>query len=158
MDEMPDLGHLLEQAMQLQQQLVDAQAEAQATEVEGRAGGGSVRVTMTGGGEVLRVRIDPSVVQPDDVELLEDLVLAALHDAAARARDVQAGAMGGLDLGDLGGLGAGLGGGALDVFGVEAVGSADEAEGLDDGADDGEPEGGAPGTSASGGPRPAGPG
>jgi DNA-binding YbaB/EbfC family protein len=102
-----DLGALLEQAMSMQQQLVDAQAAAAATEVEGRAGGGSVRVTMTGGGDVVRVRIDREVVDPAEVDLLEDLILAALHDAAAQAKAVQSDAMGELDLG--GGLGGLLG-------------------------------------------------
>ncbi len=64
------------------------------TEVQGQAGGGAVKVTMTGGGEVTRVRIDPAVVDPAEVDLLEDLVLAALHDAAAKAQAVQSEAMG----------------------------------------------------------------
>jgi len=125
MSDLPDLDALLQQALQMQQQLADAQAEAAATEVVGRAGGGAVHVTMTGGGEVLRVRIDPAVVDPAEVELLEDLVLAALHDAAQQAQQLQADAVGDLgglaalglgDLGDLEGLG-GLGLGGLDPGG-----------------------------------------
>jgi len=131
--DVPDLGQIFEQAMQLQQQLAEAQAEAQATEVEGRAGGGSVTVTMTGGGEVLRVRIDPSVVNAHEVDLLEDLVVAALHDAATKAREVQADAMGGLDLGGLGGLAGGF---ADDDAGGRALGG---------GTSEGETPGGLPG-------------
>lgn len=116
-DDVPGLDALLQQAMKLQEQLLAAQAEAQAAEVEGRAGGTAVRVTMTGAGEVRRVRIDPSVVDAAEVDLLEDLIVAALHDAAHKARDLHAAAMG--DLGDLGGLGGlgelgGLGAGLSD--------------------------------------------
>jgi len=105
----PDLSALLRQAQQMQEQLLAAQAEAAATEVEGRAGGGSVRVTMTGAGEVTAVRIAPEVVDPADVEMLEDLVLAAVHDAQAQVERLQQGAVGGA----LGGLGPGGLGGLL---------------------------------------------
>jgi DNA-binding YbaB/EbfC family protein len=114
MTDVPDLEGLLEQAMQMQQQLMAAQDRARAAEVEGQAGGGAVKVTMTGGGEVTRVRIDAAVVDPAEVDLLEDLVLAALHDAAAKAQAIQSEAMGplaGLGLGESGGGGLGeLGG------------------------------------------------
>ncbi len=91
-----DLGSLMEQASQMQAQLAEAQAEAASQVVEGAAGGGAVKVTVTGAGEFRSVSIDPGAVDPDDVGLLEDLVLAALHDATAQVRDLQAGAMGGL--------------------------------------------------------------
>ncbi|MDZ7679900.1 MAG: YbaB/EbfC family nucleoid-associated protein [Acidimicrobiales bacterium] len=97
----PDLGGLLAQAQQMQQQLIDAQAEAASAVVEGSAGGGSVTIEVTGGLDFRSVRIDPSVVDPDDPSLLEDLVLAALHDAVARINEMQEGAMGGLDLGGI---------------------------------------------------------
>ncbi|MGI9603303.1 MAG: YbaB/EbfC family nucleoid-associated protein [Acidimicrobiales bacterium] len=105
---MPDLSGLLEQA----QNMMAASAEAAATDVEGSAGGGKVVVVVNGNFEFQSVRIDPAVVDPADVEILEDLVLAALRDAAAKVADNQEGAMGGLDLGDLdlGGLGGLLGG------------------------------------------------
>ena len=106
----PDLGGLLAQAQEMQQQLMAAQAEAASTVVEGRAGGGAVIVEVTGGFDFRSVRIDPSVVDPEDPSLLEDLVLAALHDAVAQVNEMQQGAVGGLDLDALGGLG-GLGGG-----------------------------------------------
>ena len=94
------LGGLLAQA----QQMMEAQAQAAEQEVEGVAGGGVVRIRATGTGQVLSVSIDPDVVDPSDVSLLEDLVLAALHDAVAKAQEAQAGAMGGLDMGGLGGI------------------------------------------------------
>jgi DNA-binding YbaB/EbfC family protein len=103
----PDLGKLLQQAQEMQQQLVAAQAEAAEEEVEGQAGGGAVKVRVTGGMAFRAVRIAPEAVDPDDVEMLEDLVLAALHDAVAKAQELQQGALGALGslgLGDLGGL------------------------------------------------------
>jgi DNA-binding YbaB/EbfC family protein len=75
---------LLARALEMQQRLLDAQAEAADETIEGTAGGGKVRVTMTGTGEVTAVRIDPSVVDPSEVDLLEDLVVAAFRDAATR--------------------------------------------------------------------------
>lgn len=95
-----DLSSLLDSA----QQLMSAQQEAADSEVVGSAGGGKVEVTVTGGGEFRQVRISPDVVDPGDVPLLEDLVLAALRDAMARVNAAQAAALGGLDLGGLGGL------------------------------------------------------
>ena len=100
-----DLSSLLDSA----QQLMSAQQEAAESEVVGSAGGGKVEVTVTGGGEFRRVRISPDVVDPADIPLLEDLVLAALRDAMARVNAAQAAALGGLDLGGLGGLGGLLG-------------------------------------------------
>ena len=94
-----DLGSLLDQAQRLQEQLVSAQAAAADTVVEGRAGGGQVVVTMTGEGEPLSVRIDPSVVDPAEPDVLEDLVLAAMRDAVDQARELSQAALGGL--GDL---------------------------------------------------------
>jgi nucleoid-associated protein EbfC len=93
------LGGLLEQA----QQMMAAQAEAAEREVEGAAGGGVVRIRAMGDGQIIGVTIAPEVVDPDDVSLLEDLVLAALHDVHTRLAEIQRDAMG-----PLGGL---LGGG-----------------------------------------------
>ena len=102
---MPDLGALLEQAQQMQQQLLSAQAEAAEQVVEGVAGGGAVRIGVTGGMEFRSVAIEPSAVDPDDVEMLQDLILAALHDATAQVNELNSQALGGL-----GGLGGLLGG------------------------------------------------
>jgi DNA-binding YbaB/EbfC family protein len=109
--QMPDMSALLAQAQQMAEQITAQQSAAQEVEVEGQAGGGAVKIRMTGGGEFLSVRIAPSAVDPDDVEMLEDLVLAALNDAVANAGElVQGPDLGGLDLGSMG-LGGLLGGG-----------------------------------------------
>lgn len=107
-----DLGGLLEQATRMQEQLLAAQAAAAEQEVTGQAGGGVVRVTVSGGGEFRDVAIDPKVVDPTDVEMLQDLVLAALHDAMAKVQELQQSSLGGLDLGGMGGMGGLLGPGS----------------------------------------------
>lgn len=89
------------------QEALAAQAEAAQTVVEGTAGGGVVRVAMTGGGEVTGVTLAREVVDPDDVDMLQDLILAALRDASTKVADLQRealGALGQIDLGSLGGL------------------------------------------------------
>lgn len=98
---MPDLNDLLSQAMKMQEALQSAQREAAEQVVEGVSGGGMVRVTAMGNGEIIRVRIDPKVVDPTDVEMLEDLVLAAVHDAAMKATELSQEAMGRLSFGGL---------------------------------------------------------
>lgn len=95
-----DLGAMMEQA---QQMLAGAQ-EAAAEIVEGSSGGGMVKVEVDGGFDFHSVTIDPSVVNPDDVDMLNDLVLAALRDAATQLQEAQSDAMGGMDLGGLGGM------------------------------------------------------
>ena len=101
-----DLGSLVETAQQMTEQLAAAQDELAATEVEGSAGGNKVRVTLTGDLHPVAVAIDAEVVDPDDTELLEDLVLAAWRDAVAVAdrlqSEGQAGQAAGMDLGALG--------------------------------------------------------
>jgi len=79
---MPDLEAALAQAQQMQQKLMEAQEKLAASEVHGQAGGGLVQVTMKGSGEVVGVRIDPKVVDPSDVETLQDLIVGAIGDAA----------------------------------------------------------------------------
>ncbi len=95
----PDLGNLLSQMQQMQQHLMEAQANAAATVVEGRSGGGAVKVTVTGGMVFQSVSIDASVIDPGDVEMLQDLVLAALRDAVNQANELNSEALGGLGLG-----------------------------------------------------------
>ncbi len=99
---MTDFGALLEQAQAMQQQILEAKASAEAQTVEGQSGGGVVKVRCTGGLQFEAVVIDPAAVDPDDVEMLEDLVLAAIRDAVARANELNQQALGGL--GNLGGL------------------------------------------------------
>ena len=107
---LPGLGGLggLEGLLETAQEALSAQAQAAEEVVEGSAGGGVVRVEMSGAGEVTSVTIAREVVDPDEVEMLQDLVVAALHDAATKVTELQRkalGAFGGLDLGSLGGLG-----------------------------------------------------
>jgi DNA-binding YbaB/EbfC family protein len=93
-----DMGGLLAQA----QDMLAAQAAAAEQEVEGVAGGGVVRIRATGTGQVLSVHLEPEAVDPDDIAMLEDLILAALHDVNARLAEVQRAALGPLAaLGDL---------------------------------------------------------
>lgn len=100
-----DLGALMEQASAMQSRMVEAQQQAAETVLEGVAGGGVVKIAITGGFDPQSVTIDPSAVDPDDVEMLQDLVLAALRHAVDQANDLQRGALGGgFDLPDLGGM------------------------------------------------------
>jgi DNA-binding YbaB/EbfC family protein len=98
------MQQLMKQAQKMQAQLAQAQAELAETQVEGHAGGGLVSATVTGGGDLLAVVIDPSVVDPDDVETLQDLVVAAVRDAGRAAQELAADRMGPLS-GGMGGLG-----------------------------------------------------
>lgn len=79
------MSALLAQAQQMQQRLLAAQQELVNTEVHGQAGGGLVQITAKGSGEVVAVTIDPKVVDPNDVETLQDLIIGALGDAAKQA-------------------------------------------------------------------------
>lgn len=109
---MPDLNALMKQAQQMQEQMQKAQEELAEQTFEGSAGGGAVTATVTGDGALSAVTLDPSVIDPDDPELLGDLVVAAVNQALQAARDAagaavgEASGLGGLDLGglDLGGL------------------------------------------------------
>lgn len=76
------MSALLAQAQQMQAQLMAAQQRLINTEVHGAAGGGLVKVTVKGSGEVVSVNIDPKVVDPEDVETLQDLIVGALADAS----------------------------------------------------------------------------
>jgi DNA-binding YbaB/EbfC family protein len=103
-----DLGGLLQSA----QQAFSAQAEAARQVVEGTAGGGVVTVEMTGNGEVTSVTLAPEVVDPDDIDMLQDLIVAALHDAGVKVTELQRqalGALGGLDVSGLGEMFGGSG-------------------------------------------------
>lgn len=101
----PDMSALLAQAQQMQQQLMEAQESLAASEVHGQAGGGLVQVTMRGSGEVVGVAIDPKVVDPSDVETLQDLIVGAVADAAKQVTIMAHDRLGPL----AGGMGGGLG-------------------------------------------------
>ncbi|MDQ1690279.1 MAG: nucleoid-associated protein EbfC [Pseudonocardiales bacterium] len=100
----PNMQQLMKQAQKMQQQLAVAQAELAQTEIEGSAGGGLVSATVTGSGELLRVTIDPKVIDPDDVDTLQDLVVAAVRDANSNAQQLASEKLGPLT-GGMGGLG-----------------------------------------------------
>ena len=101
------MQQLMQQAQKMQQQLAVAQAELADAVVEGSAGGGLVGATVTGSGELLSVTIDPSAIDPQDAETLQDLIVAAVRDATRRAGELASAKMAPLTggLGSLGGLG-----------------------------------------------------
>ncbi len=81
---MKDLMKMMKQAQEIQGRMQRMQEELSALEVEGQAGAGMVRVTLNGKGEMRGVRIDPALVKPEDVEMIEDLIVAAHADARAK--------------------------------------------------------------------------
>jgi DNA-binding YbaB/EbfC family protein len=78
------MSALLAQAQQMQQKLLEAQHQLATAEVHGRAGGGLVEVVVKGSGEVVAVKIDPKVVDPEDIETLQDLIVGAMGDASSQ--------------------------------------------------------------------------
>ena len=104
-----DMQQMLKQVQKMQQELQAAQERLKREVVEASAGGGMVRVQITGDFEVKSVYIDPAAVDPDDVQLLADMVQAAFNEAMRKARELAesslGGATAGMDLGSLGGLG-----------------------------------------------------
>ena len=87
---MKNLGNMLKQAQQMQARMQEMQAKLEAQEVEGSAGAGMVKVTLTGKGDLRRVAIDPSLMTADDREVLEDLLIAAHADAKQKAEAAMA--------------------------------------------------------------------
>ena len=83
-----DMGKLMKQAKKMLQEMAKIQEELAEKQVEASAGGGVVRVVANGKQELLEVKIDPSVVDSDDVEMLQDLVLAAANEALEQSRDL----------------------------------------------------------------------
>ncbi len=81
---MKNLGNMLKQAQAMQAKMTEMQERLAALEIEGQAGGGMVKATITGKHELKRVKIDKSLVDPNEVEMLEDLVVAACNDARAK--------------------------------------------------------------------------
>ncbi len=82
---MKDIMGLMKQAQAMQQKMQDVQAELDTVEVEGAAGGGMVKLTMTAKGQIKAVSIDPSLLNPDEKEIVEDLIVAAVNDARVKA-------------------------------------------------------------------------
>jgi nucleoid-associated protein EbfC len=121
MPQPPNINKMLEQAQAMLAQQQEAQEKLKSETVEATAGGGMVRVVLTGDMRVQDLTIDPDAVDPEDVEMLQDLVVAALNEALRSAEELQQKAMGGaegggfdpmsaLDALGMGGLGGGLGG------------------------------------------------
>jgi nucleoid-associated protein EbfC len=103
------LGDIMREAQKLQEKMATMQEEARKKTVEASAGGGMVTVVASGAGEVISIKIEKDVVNPDDVEMLQDLVMAAVNEALRRAQEMVNGEMskltGGLQIPGLGGLG-----------------------------------------------------
>ena len=78
---MTNLGKMMKQAQELQAKMADMQATLEAVEIDGASGGGLVTATLSGKGELRRLKIDPALVDPSEIEVLEDLVIAAVNDA-----------------------------------------------------------------------------
>ena len=99
---MKNLAGLMKQASQMQSKMAEMQAKLDATEVEGEAGAGMVRVTLSGKSELKRMKIDPKLLDPAEAEMLEDLIIAAHADAKRKVEAILADEMknatGGLEL------------------------------------------------------------
>lgn len=81
---MKNINQMMKQAQQLQQKMADMQERLTHVEMEGVSGGGLVKVTVNGKGDMKRVSIDPTLIDPNDVEVLEDLIIAAFNDAKTK--------------------------------------------------------------------------
>jgi len=99
-----NMSNLMKQAQRMQRQMEEGQKELETKEFSAAAGGGAVEVTVSGKKEVLRVTLQEEVVDPDDIEMLQDLIVAATNEALRKADDAGAALMGGLT----GGLGGGF--------------------------------------------------
>jgi nucleoid-associated protein EbfC len=105
-----DLNSLMKQAQQMQADMAEAQEKLKDETVEASAGGGVVKVKMSGDLRLLEIAIDPDAIDPEDAEMLQDMILAAVNEAIRSAQELAAGKMGNIaGLGGIGGAG-GLGG------------------------------------------------
>lgn len=101
-----DMNKMLKQVQQMQAQMAEAQAELANERVQASAGGGTVTVTASGAGEIVEIKIAPEAIDPDDPDLLADMVLAAVNEALRSAQSLAESKLGGAaGLGDLGSLG-----------------------------------------------------
>ena len=91
---MKGMGNMMKQAQQLQSKMMKLQEELAEKSVESSSGGGMVKVTANGRQQILSIQIEKEVVDPDDVEMLQDLVLAAINDALAKAQEMVSSEMG----------------------------------------------------------------
>jgi len=88
-----NMNQLMKQAQRMQRQMEEAQAQLEETEMTGTAGGGVVEVTVSGKKEITKIKIDPEAVDPDDVEMLEDLIMAASNEALRKVDEVSQASM-----------------------------------------------------------------
>ena len=88
-----NMSQLMKQAQRMQRQMEEAQAQLEETEMTGTAGGGVVEVTVSGKKEITKIKIDPEAVDPEDVEMLEDLVMAAANEALRKVDDISQASM-----------------------------------------------------------------
>lgn len=102
-----NMSNLMKQAQKMQRQMEDGQKELETKEFTAAAGGGAVEVTVSGKKELLRVKLTQEVVDPDDIEMLQDLIVAATNEALRQAEEANAELMGKMT-GGLGGLGGGF--------------------------------------------------
>jgi DNA-binding YbaB/EbfC family protein len=84
---MKNFAEMMKQAQALQSRMADLQAELERTAIEGRSGGGMVVVTLSGKGDMTQVKIDPSLLKPEEAEILEDLIVAAHNDAKTKVEE-----------------------------------------------------------------------
>jgi len=98
-------GNMMKQAQKLQKQMAEMQEEVARKTVEGSSGGGMVKVVANGNQDIISIKIDPEVVDPEDVELLEDLIVAAIANAREKAKALMEEQLGRIMPGGLGGLG-----------------------------------------------------
>jgi len=103
-----NIQKLMKEAKKAQKKMAEAQEKLDSIVVEGSAGGGLVTVSANGNSNILGIKIDPSAIDPDDIELLEDLITAAVNEAQRKAKEIQEAEMGSA-MGGLGGMG-GMGG------------------------------------------------
>jgi DNA-binding YbaB/EbfC family protein len=87
---MKNLGNMLKQAQQMQTKMAEMQAKMSEMEVDGQSGGGMVKVTLNGKGELRKIKIDPALADRDEIEVLEDLIVAAFNDARGKVEAAMA--------------------------------------------------------------------
>lgn len=102
-----NMNNLMKQAQKMQRQMEESTKELEEKEVTGSAGGGAVEVTVSGKKEITKVKLAPEVVDPEDIEMLEDLIMAAANEALRQIEAISAEAMSKIT-GGLGGLGGGF--------------------------------------------------
>ena len=99
-----NMNALMKQAQKMQKQMEETQAALADQVIETTSGGGAVKVSITGKKEIKEIKISPDVVDPDDVEMLEDLILSAVNEAVRQADEVASGAMSKITGGNLGAM------------------------------------------------------